>query len=189
MSSNHTRSTEKWLLTMNRTSDQPRSLPPTRSRRLRLLLGFCVVVWSATFIALLTSTILSIEYDTNFITFGWNVDPHLDRGVFALVLWEHPKLSAGLGLDYGWHAPGLDSRCGIDWRYLGPFTGTRVGILRIPWWLILSVTGLPTLWLLRLNRRAQRRPPHHCVECQYDLRGITSARCPECGSSLVSSVR
>lgn len=43
--------------------------------------------------------------------------------------------------------------------------------------------GSPLLW-----RMVRRRPmiPGHCRHCGYDLRGIPSDRCPECGTPLLS---
>ncbi|HPF40615.1 MAG TPA: hypothetical protein P5081_16080 [Phycisphaerae bacterium] len=37
------------------------------------------------------------------------------------------------------------------------------------------------LWYRRRRRRRAMR--HHCVQCEYDLTGVESDRCPECGTA------
>lgn len=36
------------------------------------------------------------------------------------------------------------------------------------------------------DSRFDGRPPSHCRECGYDLRGLSEPRCPECGSPFTS---
>jgi hypothetical protein len=52
------------------------------------------------------------------------------------------------------------------------------GIVKMPLWLPLLLTAAPTTWLWYRNRRI---PPGHCKNCRYNLTGITSPICPECG--------
>jgi hypothetical protein len=59
-----------------------------------------------------------------------------------------------------------------------PKTATFV----VPLWLPFLALLLPTLLLWRLDRR--RPPPGHC-RCGYNLTGLTSGRCPECGTSVM----
>lgn len=37
-------------------------------------------------------------------------------------------------------------------------------------------------WALLPNIRSYRRDPHRCVLCRYDLRGLPTRVCPECGA-------
>lgn len=43
-------------------------------------------------------------------------------------------------------------------------------------------SGLPTLVLAHLRR--ERIRPSQCRECEYDLTGNTSGKCPECGTAV-----
>src|SRR5688572_30290933 len=68
-----------------------------------------------------------------------------------------------------------------SWR-LRPFAffdgnGEYIACLNL--WLLFVLTVAPTavLW-----RRRLRTPPGHCRKCRYDLRGVTTGVCPECGA-------
>jgi hypothetical protein len=56
---------------------------------------------------------------------------------------------------------------------------TGATCLLVPFWLLFLIAALPTALLFYLNRR--KIPPGHCSGCEYDLRGIESGICPECG--------
>lgn len=45
------------------------------------------------------------------------------------------------------------------------------------WYLVISGIGLVNQRL----RRLIRMKPWLCTKCRYDLRGISSSKCPECG--------
>ncbi|MCA9305190.1 MAG: hypothetical protein KDA16_01560 [Phycisphaerales bacterium] len=45
------------------------------------------------------------------------------------------------------------------------------------WFILLWPTGLVAAKVKRARRRAKGK----CAWCKYDLRGIDSERCPECG--------
>jgi hypothetical protein len=72
--------------------------------------------------------------------------------------------SAGPGPHWS-HIP----RCnfGRDWRLI------------LPLWLPFLLIAAPTAWLWHRTRRV---PPGHCPKCRYDLTGIATSTCPECGS-------
>ncbi|MBK8267889.1 MAG: hypothetical protein IPK83_06120 [Planctomycetes bacterium] len=55
-------------------------------------------------------------------------------------------------------------------------------ILVVPFWLLFLVAAIPTVLLFRLGRR--RIVAGHCPHCDYDLRGIASGICPECGNTI-----
>ncbi len=61
-----------------------------------------------------------------------------------------------------------------DWYAPGPVIGIRL-------WFAAALATVPALVLLALRRRYV--PPGHCRGCRYDLRGLTSERCPECGEA------
>ena len=52
------------------------------------------------------------------------------------------------------------------------------GWISVPIWILLA----PPLWIgIQSWRRDFRIAPYCCRECGYDLRGIDSSVCPECG--------
>lgn len=53
------------------------------------------------------------------------------------------------------------------------------GDTEIPIWLVIPVLLVPTLLLWRRSTRYPRQG--FCPQCDYDLTGITSGICPECG--------
>lgn len=57
--------------------------------------------------------------------------------------------------------------------------------LLIPAWLPAVLCGLPMAWLWWIDRRV----PGRCETCNYDLIGLTSTRCPECGCERDSGSR
>ncbi len=52
------------------------------------------------------------------------------------------------------------------------------GYFSVPGWLILTLVGVPTVWLILRSRGARLG---HCTTCGYDLTGNVSGVCPECG--------
>ncbi len=55
-------------------------------------------------------------------------------------------------------------------------------VVTIPLWVPLALALVPTAVMYLLDRR--RQAPGLCRRCQYDLRGLTSPRCPECGTDI-----
>src|SRR5204863_9181926 len=66
----------------------------------------------------------------------------------------------------------------------------RVLLLRPIWpgFAINTIFYAAILWLLFVApfklRRWRRIKRNHCVKCNYDLRGTTHQRCPECGTPV-----
>ncbi len=58
------------------------------------------------------------------------------------------------------------------------FTG---GIVLVPLWMVLALILPPSLLLWR---RSRRHPPGFCDNCDYNLTGLVSDRCPECGENI-----
>jgi hypothetical protein len=75
---------------------------------------------------------------------------------------------------------------GRRWMGFGYFRSysPRQHYFLTPLWLFWVLGGVPALWVIgkRLRKRV-RRGSNLCVNCGYDLRGI-SGRCPECGSEV-----
>ncbi len=62
-------------------------------------------------------------------------------------------------------------------------------IVVLPLWLLLAMSlGVSALiaglFGVRRHRRSHRRDENTCTECGYLLIGLTSSRCPECGTSF-----
>jgi hypothetical protein len=64
----------------------------------------------------------------------------------------------------------------------GLYRHTLSAVVSMPLWLPFLALLLPTLFLWYVDRRC---PPGHC-RCGYNLTGLTSGRCPECGTSVVA---
>ena len=79
----------------------------------------------------------------------------------------------------------------IDLRQMSgdPWTVARLhcSIISLPMWLVSVVLSAPT-FILIYKRRArsmrQRNPGPYCEKCGYSLFGLSSNRCPECGTTI-----
>jgi hypothetical protein len=82
--------------------------------------------------------------------------------------------------------PGLDAAAGPSpnagkWRWWPDYfrSATAWGAA-VPLWPLFLLSILCSAWLWRLDRKPK---PGHCPRCGYDLAGIPSGACPECGSA------
>ncbi|HEY7115307.1 MAG TPA: hypothetical protein VH475_01905 [Tepidisphaeraceae bacterium] len=77
------------------------------------------------------------------------------------------------GLVIAWNR-GMFDRGGLDFLEL-----------QVSWWLVVAITAwLPARWPFYRGRRLRAARRHEgglCEQCGYDLRGLASDRCPECG--------
>lgn len=89
--------------------------------------------------------------------------------------WWPPSLQAAdyVGLE-------VDLSDSPVWRYTVSFDFGRGFNIEIPLWVPILFLVLPATWLSYLAFRPARRG--HCQNCEYDLRGNTTGRCPECGT-------
>ncbi len=66
------------------------------------------------------------------------------------------------------------------------FHGPDYTVLAIPYPLLVLVAAALTFWSFMIHRRRRRQRLRSlnglCPACGYDLRSITSGRCPECGA-------
>ena len=56
----------------------------------------------------------------------------------------------------------------------------RISLSTPIWFLILVFAILPTIWLIKWNKR-RKLGPNACPACGYDLTGNETGECPECG--------
>lgn len=64
------------------------------------------------------------------------------------------------------------TNCGFAWRFV------------LPLWIPLALSGTWVLWSGSWAWR-NRIILGHCSSCRYDLRGLSSPVCPECGSPII----
>ena len=70
----------------------------------------------------------------------------------------------------------------------GAYDTVVLKIVSIPLWALALLPLVPTVLLVAYLRRSRRRAQAGtCLHCGYDLRGITSDRCPECGRLVPDS--
>ncbi len=81
-----------------------------------------------------------------------------------------------------WPAPGFLSGDNAGPMIWWPGIALRRFYLQIPLWMPLLLIASVTAWLWRLDRPWP--PPGHCRRCGYNLKGLTEARCPECGTGF-----
>lgn len=80
-----------------------------------------------------------------------------------------------------------DFRLGGLGAYESAGGGSMHYTIQAPFWLLIAVSLLPTLWFTRTSlRRARRRRHHQCIHCGHDLTGAKVV-CPECGKDLPST--
>jgi hypothetical protein len=129
--------------------------------------------WWVAFAAAIVST--SVYAASGVWTVNYN-RPTLSVGVGAgalLVMWRNSAISLPGRWSVGSHTAGLseirfkrESLAGVQRRV-------------IPLWPLAAASVLATIWAWR------RRPfpPGRCSSCGYDLRGLESDHCPECGTA------
>jgi len=76
---------------------------------------------------------------------------------------------------------------GVEWPNTGYWRSAHFGViglyLKVPFWLVLLPAIVLTAFLFYRDRRSS--PAGHCQHCGYDIRGIKSGICPECGKKKV----
>ncbi|MEZ6210508.1 MAG: hypothetical protein R3B46_04575 [Phycisphaerales bacterium] len=109
--------------------------------------------------------------------------------------WMHRR---GFGVIHPWLCP----HCGVCQRVnrtrLILLMVSALGLFGVIWITAILVGGkngpslpvlllavpLPALFQNVIGDRTILMPPHGCAKCHYDLRGIESDKCPECGTEI-----
>ena len=78
----------------------------------------------------------------------------------------------------------------VDWAHMEPHSAWDVSQwnawkrgarhVEVPLYAVLLAVAIPTLFVWRFGRKPVE--PGHCQRCGYNLKGLTEARCPECGT-------
>lgn len=68
----------------------------------------------------------------------------------------------------------------------GSSVSVSMRVISVPIWQALLVVLIGGSLLWRLVRR--EAPPGHCSACGYDLRGLGSGKCPECGEGFLAKL-
>ena len=106
-----------------------------------------------------------------------------------VIVWESPlSLKPFEGAKWIF---GRENRFPFSWwfhSYDDPWTGVFWRTVYVPVWFPALLTGAPTLWMWRNDRRRRlRERAHACSKCGYSRTGLPVGRpCPECGA-LASS--
>jgi hypothetical protein len=97
---------------------------------------------------------------------------------------DYAAFAGGDGIDTAW-VWGLQPRTSqkgpapsILWRIR---FFSDLSFVAIPLWLPFLILLIPTLLLWRRDRKPR---PGFCRQCDYDLTGNISGRCPECGTPI-----
>jgi hypothetical protein len=91
------------------------------------------------------------------------------RWEFEAIEWTCVR---GPWVGYGW------------WFHYLPPPVVGIAMVFIPIWSLALLTGVPTAWMFRTDRKRRRGEREGlCAKCGYDLRGLPDGRaCPECGA-------
>ncbi len=82
----------------------------------------------------------------------------------------------------GWKAWLVSPGCGLEWPSVNRYPEVTGLLVRVPLWMPLVLTAIPTAWLWHRDRPPP--PPGHCQSCGYNLTGNVSGVCPECGERV-----
>lgn len=122
---------------------------------------------------------------------GWARE-HPPRGLLIGALPDLPVLwrNAPLNVRRDWNST-------VASMLLGQYDSNRIGHpvkmpfyrFQVRWWLVIALLGAYPAWrytrdAFAFARMARRRRAGRCVHCAYDLRGLMSDRCPECGAAI-----
>ena len=118
--------------------------------------------------------------------FSWVfADDHVNLALFR------GCISVGVS-DFGYSSSGFQVRPfelrTLYWSpqfysYLLTMSGPKYGTCRIPLWIPAFMFGSSFLIVTRpIRRRRKRERLGLCLQCGYNLRGLTEPRCPECNT-------
>lgn len=111
---------------------------------------------------------------------GINNQMSIARGALHFVHEDRGKATAKPSV--GWTADWIDSRFGLTWSPRASTSSAPSAFstwsVRIPLWIPFLLLASPCAWFWF---RHYTRTPGICDSCGYDLRGLTTGKCPECG--------
>lgn len=91
---------------------------------------------------------------------------------------------AAPGLHWGWQAFEFWPFPVVDRFHVTPTSG--VTQVMVPLWIPLVLAAAPTAWLFLIARHGGAA---HCPACGYDLAGVPTPTCPECGAKARAADR
>jgi len=151
--------------------------PPSRVRR--------ILKWTGVGLSLviLTAWAVTLNYDF-FLTIGQESALGLSFGGFEVTeSANHGFVATFAGIrERKWRGFGIDLPALKTYPLDANFPAWDITTLRIPLWLPLLLTAIPTAWLWHRDQRRIR--PGCCLRCGYDLTGNTSGVCSECGDKV-----
>ena len=161
------------------------------TRRLRTLRGPAALVLSGILAAAsLTSVLAWATEAADLYRFSWPADQQLrdDDGFRAYLrngrvyVLDGPTFTCGTGLITDYHELGPVSY-GCNY-YSG--TSSKQRTLSISAWFLIAGLAVFPLAHCALHARSRLRATHgQCCLCGYDLRGLASATCSECGRRVM----
>lgn len=98
--------------------------------------------------------------------------------------WFFPQASAGVIMPNSIARPTTSTASMTVGTQGGAIVAITVRVVSVPMWQILLVLLVAGGGAWRLSRRML--PAGHCSECGYDLQGLESGKCPECGEGFVA---
>ena len=143
-----------------------------RRRRLRTF-----TLWTGTTLCVLIAVAFVVSAWWSVAAGAGRLEIAVSSGACTAVLWDRT------GRDYEFRRHSSSLRDWNFWEYVSSLQEPTHfdSLISVPLWLPFLFVGLPTLLVWRF---VPRFPRGHCRRCGYDLKGLTEARCPECGTGF-----
>jgi hypothetical protein len=165
------------------------------------LFGVVLLLFSLALAALLVASTQSRVYLRTNLPLNNRILLYANRGVLWCDLSSRPQADDGYSSPRIWSAPlsRFDIRCESLWCFsradnsdawgLCNFAGAETAhwslVLRHAWiWPTGLLFAWCTPWAIARYKRTIRTRTGRCRRCGYSLRGLTSHRCPECGTTF-----
>lgn len=146
-----------------------------------LVLWLASLFWHiAVFVAVPWTHQQDVIFSTYCGTFQLILDPGPRSTVFSYVVRPAPYGS----LPDAFRVIGQAlTRFSVDFQPISPGLPDRIWLTFPGWVFVLAFGAGPLIWIAK---RWRQRPTGAgiCGQCGYDLRGVTSGTCPECGAAV-----